>query len=294
MDVVISDMRMPGMDGAELLKQVAGTYKHIRRIVLTGYASVERAIAAINDGGDNRYLTKPWQNDTLKLAIHDELLEGQKQAHKALQVNRLKTNVEVLQRKLDVSANLLAGASSILSKSQYDSLINSYITLVAFQMPEKVDLISNVQQLCSKVANVLALPAESQENLNLAALLHRFGELALPLEMTNKCFLEMEPWEWELYQHYPELTASFIDPAHDDLAKIILTHRNIYDRSLDEKYSLTAQVLLVCTEYVELLHFRGQEEEALAKIKSFIENNAGHRYSALVVQALVSVMDSSS
>ncbi|MFA5677336.1 MAG: response regulator [Pseudomonas sp.] len=60
MDIVVSDQRMPGMSGSQLLAQVQQDYPHTLRILLTGYSDLEAAVEALNSGGIFRYLTKPW------------------------------------------------------------------------------------------------------------------------------------------------------------------------------------------------------------------------------------------
>lgn len=58
-DVIVSDMKMPHMTGAELLEQVAQNYPHSYRILLSGYADINSLMAAINQGKIQRYLQKP-------------------------------------------------------------------------------------------------------------------------------------------------------------------------------------------------------------------------------------------
>jgi adenylate cyclase len=67
---VISDFRMPGIDGLQTLMAVYKLNPEITRIILTGYASVETAIAATNQGIDG-FLTKPFDNMELRAKIHD-------------------------------------------------------------------------------------------------------------------------------------------------------------------------------------------------------------------------------
>jgi len=71
--VVISDERMPGMDGAEFLALVKELQPEVVRIMLTGHASVEATMRAVNSGEIYRFFTKPWNDTELKLAIRSAL-----------------------------------------------------------------------------------------------------------------------------------------------------------------------------------------------------------------------------
>ena len=62
--VLVTDMRMPGINGLDLLKQTQEKYPDVVRIILTGYSQVSTLLSAINSGQVFRYLTKPWKMDT--------------------------------------------------------------------------------------------------------------------------------------------------------------------------------------------------------------------------------------
>ena len=72
-DVIVSDERMPGMSGSEFLATVRHTYPDTVRILLTGHASLEAAVRAINEGEVYRFLTKPCNEGDLTLAIEHAL-----------------------------------------------------------------------------------------------------------------------------------------------------------------------------------------------------------------------------
>ncbi len=67
--VIITDQRMPGMTGVELLKRVYERFPETVRIILTGFADSEATIKAINDGHIYGYVNKPWEPDELKAIV---------------------------------------------------------------------------------------------------------------------------------------------------------------------------------------------------------------------------------
>ncbi|WP_417608268.1 response regulator [Owenweeksia hongkongensis] len=68
-DIILTDQRMPGMTGIELLVEVRKINPEPMRILLTGYSDINAVIDAINKGQVYRYLNKPWQEEELKLTI---------------------------------------------------------------------------------------------------------------------------------------------------------------------------------------------------------------------------------
>src|SRR6267143_506791 len=68
--ILITDQRMPEMTGIDLLKRTAHLRPNMVRILLTGYTDVEVLVDAINSGLVYMYVTKPWNNEDLKLKIN--------------------------------------------------------------------------------------------------------------------------------------------------------------------------------------------------------------------------------
>jgi two-component system NtrC family sensor kinase len=67
--VVVSDYRMPVMNGVEFLRAVARKWPDTVRIVLSGYADTPSVIGAINEGGIYKFISKPWNDDELRIAV---------------------------------------------------------------------------------------------------------------------------------------------------------------------------------------------------------------------------------
>ncbi len=71
--LIISDYRMPGMNGVDFLKKVYQLRPETIRIVLSGYADTAAIVEAINEGGIYKFIPKPWNDDDLKVTISNAL-----------------------------------------------------------------------------------------------------------------------------------------------------------------------------------------------------------------------------
>jgi len=71
--VVISDFRMPGMNGVDFLKEVHKYWPETVRILISGFADLAAIISAINEGQISKFIPKPWNDDDLKAAISDAI-----------------------------------------------------------------------------------------------------------------------------------------------------------------------------------------------------------------------------
>jgi two-component system probable response regulator PhcQ len=103
-DLIISDFRMPGIDGITFLCESLKIQPDAIRIILTGHADLNNVIAAINEANVYRFITKPWDGPEVTHAVESGL------AHQmVLQENRqLANQVREQQKQLDEKNAILA------------------------------------------------------------------------------------------------------------------------------------------------------------------------------------------
>ena len=72
-DLIISDQKMPGMNGIEFLERTVENYPDVIPIILTGQAELSDAIRAVNNGCVYKFIQKPWNNEDLKITVRRAL-----------------------------------------------------------------------------------------------------------------------------------------------------------------------------------------------------------------------------
>ena len=118
-DVIVSDQELPGMSGTEFLKRVSARYPAITRYMLTGKATLNSAIDAINNGGISRFFQKPCdpldlvvsirqgiQQHKLMVAAYQLLLENERQSALLSQLEKLYPSITKVNRDADGAINL--------------------------------------------------------------------------------------------------------------------------------------------------------------------------------------------
>lgn len=155
--VVVSDMRMPRMSGAEFLTRVRETSPESQRILLTGYADLESCIQVVNQGQIFRFLTKPCPAAELVAAIR-----AAAEQHRLLRAEK-----ELLDKTLKGSVSALTEA-------------------LALARPDVYGRSARVRQVAVDVAEAIGLQDTWQ--LEVAAMLSSLGFMSLPDETSRKVF----------------------------------------------------------------------------------------------------------
>ena len=173
--VVVSDMRMPNMDGAEFLATVNAIASDSVRVILTGCGDVETAKRAVNEGRIFQFLTKPVTTEQILAALRDCVPQHHHGRH---QKERLAGAVKALE-ELDVGT-LTALARAIDAKSKWTAGHSERVTQVAL-----------------KIAHSMGLPARDLQVLHRGGLLHDIGKIGIPTHLLDKP-TPLDPAEMEI------------------------------------------------------------------------------------------------
>ena len=95
-DIVVSDMRMPEMDGAAFLKEVKKLYPAATRMILTGYSEHQSVTRAFSEADIHQLISKPWNDEELKEIIRDALDQSQRQEEENPGLHRLINAIDAL------------------------------------------------------------------------------------------------------------------------------------------------------------------------------------------------------
>lgn len=203
-DVVVSDMKMPVMDGAALLARIRARKPDISRILLTGYTDLEAAVRAVNEGGIARFLTKPCPMKVMAEALGEAV--AQRRARKQLvQTDRLAT----LGTMSAVMGHEMRNALAVMQGAIEEIAADAAQARPAD--PELVEmLVSGQQRLVAHAKTSLAFVRKSDQHeietpvddviSELAASLQRSGALKrvkLVLDLASDLTIMFDPTELE-------------------------------------------------------------------------------------------------
>lgn len=108
--LMVTDYKMPKMVGTELLQEVKGKWPEIIRIMLTGYADIQAIMGAVNEGAVYKFITKPWNDEDLRLTISLAL-----QQYVLIQENKeLKERAKEQERKIKGYCSMFNEYSGVL------------------------------------------------------------------------------------------------------------------------------------------------------------------------------------
>ncbi|MFH0810515.1 MAG: HD domain-containing phosphohydrolase [Pseudomonadota bacterium] len=241
--VVVSDHRIPGMTGVEFLQLAKQQSPDSLRIMLTGYAETQAAMAAINEGGVYRFITKPWNDQELLLSIRDfvrqyelvmdnrrlfALTEEQNQQLREMNQS-LDAKVEERTREIAEKNKELEQLYDKLEKSFFDS-IRAFLSMIELFDPLLGGHSKRVAALASTMAARCGMDKPGQEFVEIAAILHDIGLIGLPREVLTKREDEMTQAELALFKQHPDLGTTALGGI-DNLEKVavlIRTHHENY------------------------------------------------------------------
>ena len=312
-DLIISDMRMPEMTGAQFLGKAKVKYPEIMRILLTGYSEITSLVSAINEGGIYHYLQKPWDEQNLILTIQRALEQHhlKKEAARLSEVIR-KQNEELLtfnarlEKQVEARTEEIRQTVLFLENSQIEIKLNFLTMLKVFS--NMIELRSGmlggqsdrVSAWCRSMAKKFKLSDAQAQDLAIAGLLHGVGKIGLPDDLIRKPQEKMTSDESRMFMSHPVKGHMVLTPvaAFDNVGDLILSQYERYDgRGMPDSISgeaipMGSRILAVARDF-EALRSGAIATLPLPLDKSLqiIKSQSGHRYDPLVVNSFIELVN---
>ena len=263
--VVVSDYRMPLMNGVEFLARVKKAAPDTVRILLTGYADLKTAIDAVNKGNIFRLLTKPCPSEVMVPALAEAIRQ-----HRLVNAER------------DLLEHTLRGAIRMMSE------------LLALAKPEAFGRTLRVENMVKRVVEVMNL--QPSWEIELAASLSQIGMASFPDSLIKRISRgrPLTKSEAGLFENHPKIAAELIAniPRLQNVADMVYYQEKPCDsegapteRAADNKIPLGARILkavLDCDVYMQTGATMG---EAIKELKTLAD-----QYDPQVLEALTKVL----
>lgn len=274
-DVVVTDMKMPEMGGLELLAELKAIAPDVPGIMLTGYAELQSALTAINQGNVFRFLTKPCEPEVLGSAIEEALTKS-------------KINTARMA--------LLAGKQT---GETVRGMVNGLHAFVSLRDPYTAAHQRSVADMCVTIGKQMKLSPEFLEDLEMAALVHDIGKLYVPAEILSRTG-RLRDHEFLFIKEHVRVGYEVFKPIAEQWAgaEMVRQHHERLDGSgypqglEGDEICLGARILAVADTLDAMSTHRPYRPSlGMAVALQEIRNGRGTLYDPDVVDAHMNVMD---
>ncbi|MDP3424988.1 MAG: response regulator [Burkholderiaceae bacterium] len=311
--LVVSDMRMPGMDGAQFLEQVRAQWPDTVRLLLTGYADMSSTIDAINRGEIYRYIVKPWDDHELLLVIRQALeqraLRFENQRLLALTQTQ---NAELQTLNAGLAQTVAARTSELAQLNEFLNLANTQLrqqflttvkvfsSLLELRGGGVAGHARRVADLARKLAQQMNLSEAEQHHIFLAALLHDIGKIGFPDQLLNKPVSLLSTRELTEYRRHAKVGENALLPLHElkGVAHMVRSHherhdgRGFPDGLSGEDIPVGSRVIALANDFDGLVSGTHSETHfPPEQARTQIRQARGHHYHPDVVDAFLILWD---
>jgi response regulator RpfG family c-di-GMP phosphodiesterase len=241
--VIISDQQMPSMTGLDFLTRAKQLQPDASRMLITAVLSLDTVIDAINRGEIYRFIIKPWLREELLVTVQNavqryELLTR----NNVLQATTLAMNEKLTQLNRELELQLRRGAEQNDQLSRQNEALERNLarsielcvqTMQTFY-PTLGNQARRAFEVCRSMAEVLNLPADQKQILEISAWLHDIGLIGVPRHLIRKWQTEpenLDDAERLLIEHHPILGQELAGFVHhlEGVGKVIRAHHERFD-----------------------------------------------------------------
>jgi len=304
-DLVISDMRMPEMDGAAFLEQVYRRWPNSVRILLTGYADIASTIDAVNKGCIYRYISKPWEDNDILLTIQRGLEQKnlererlrlvqltQKQNRELRNFNAsLENKVTARTSELQQTVSFLELANNSLDQS-YQSTVEVFSHLIAMREHTDNKRSRLIAEQAVRLAEAMGMNTAERQQLHYAALLRNLGKLCLKDKLLAKPMSTLNDAERETFNKHPLLAEGLLmalEPLQEATKLIRHQHEHINgtgfpDQLREADIPPGSRILKVVGDFYEMQWgLLDQKRFNASEARDFLREQRGKYYDTRIV-----------
>jgi response regulator RpfG family c-di-GMP phosphodiesterase len=284
-DVIVSDLRMPGMSGLELLATVRRTTPDTRRLLVSGYADFESALDAINEVGIDRLLTKPWQNEEVRSAINTAVDLA------LLQRENVRVNRELRQRTAELER--INQHLDALVEERTSNLLDGLVSALDLRDSETQWHSRRVGRYARRLAHQMNISGRELDDIERGATLHDIGKIGVRDAVLLKPG-PLDESEWAEMRRHPALGAEILKGiGFLERARLIpLHHQERYDGTgypqgrKGEEICIGARIFAVVDTYDAITSDRPYRKCRTYEVaRQEIEKFSGTQFDPMVVQS---------
>jgi len=237
--LILTDMRMPVMDGATFLGKIIDINPHCKRFLLTGHADINLTVNAVNEGKISHYFSKPWDNEELisELFAAHELHLNERKTKQLLKINLAKNaELSLINSSLELETNKSQKKLQLVSKREASSFVRLKKTFSTFIDIYAETICLHNQDITRhnfRVAAHARLIAEKQGcdkltifQIYIAGLLYETGKLSLEQSLLKLPIDGMSQYEKRLYNSFYQKSYELLNKV-DELSFVAETIRHI-------------------------------------------------------------------
>lgn len=310
-DMIMSDMRMPEMDGAEFLSKSRDITPNAIRLLLTGYSDMESTVKAINEGGVYTYIGKPWDNQDIKMTLSkaaDHYLL--KKEAKSLNEQVVKANKELeefnqsLEQKINQRTAALQASKEKLNKAfntQKDLLfdvLDMMSATIEYRTGFSPGHSKRIAIQCKTLAKFIGLDDAFCRRIYLCALLHEIGTVGLTDDVLNSSTLGAGKLDDALITH-PVIGAEIIAKVKrfTSLTENVLhQNENIDGTGFPEHLSgeeipVGSRIIRVVKDFDFLIAGKANDKKmSIANAYAWMKERSGIWYDSKILQSFIELL----
>jgi response regulator RpfG family c-di-GMP phosphodiesterase len=271
--ILVTDQRMPEMTGIELLKRTARLRPHMVRILLTGYTDMEALVEALNSGLVYMYITKPWNNEELKLRVN--------RAGEHYQTNKNR------QALADGNQRLLLRMEQIKL-----AIVTALSEMLKIRDKHAAAHVLRVRDHAIMIATKLGVSEEQKQDLSMASMLHHLGGIEnFPRSLSSR---PASPTEQTILQEQSECAARLLHsiPELAGVLEIVNTYRENFDGSgsprglRGEQIPPLCRILRLADEYDQMVLPKASAPMIHDEAMRFLIQRSGKQFDPRVIEVL--------